>query len=516
MMPYTGPILSGLIFMLLCLAPASAQVHAAQNLRGPAAPVVPSPTVPALDIPKAPSPLDPTVSAAPTPATPIMQGGPAQLSPPPLAAPQTPTHPVIPPLVAPNAPNTPAMAGATKGQAKTQAKPPPAAQPSAQVGTLSTQPSAQPSAQIGTLSTQPVTQPSAQIGTQTGTQLDTQPAAPTAPAGQAQNAAHEAAAAYARGDFFKAQEIWRQAAAAGDIEAMNNLGVLYDKGQGVEPDLGRALFWFAKAAQGGHASGMSNYGRMLDQGRGIAADPVQAARWFDQAARKDQAEAQYNLGLHYEHGRGVARDERAAAAWYSRAAAQQQPDALARLGHFYSQGVGVEKNPARGVLLLYAAAMNGSIAAMKELEELAAQGPPRSAAVLFGQRPDSTDRKNMRAALKKAKIPIERESDDFICDLYNVRAHVPGADQMAVCYGPGPQAPLGFVTIEYAAKDKAAADNLTRMVAGRFGPASSAEGDDATLWNLGTVMVATRFTPEQRRLSLMYMVPKTYHLTQRP
>ena len=37
---------------------------------------------------------------------------------------------------------------------------------------------------------------------------------------------------------------------------MNNLGVLYDLGQGVEPDLGRALHWFAESAKTGHPSGM--------------------------------------------------------------------------------------------------------------------------------------------------------------------------------------------------------------------------------------------------------------------
>ena len=57
-------------------------------------------------------------------------------------------------------------------------------------------------------------------------------------------------------------------------------------------------------------------------------------------------------------------------AWYSRAAAQQQTEALFRLGHFYRIGQGVTKNPARAVLLLYAAAMNGDTNAMVLLPAL--------------------------------------------------------------------------------------------------------------------------------------------------
>lgn len=335
------------------------------------------------------------------------------------------------------------------------------------------------------------------------------PELPEGPAG-------DAARAYAQGDFLKARDIWQKLAEEGDAQAMNNLGVLYDQGHGVEPDTGRALHWFAQSAKAGHPSGMSNYGRMLEQGRGIAANPQEAARWFDLAARQGQPEAQYNLGLLYERGRGVPQDDKAAAAWYSRAAAQQQSESLARLGHFYRAGRGVAKNPGRAVLLLYAAAMSGEAGAIRELEEMAKEGPARQAAVLFGQKLDATDRAAMRAALRKSGTPASRESDDFICDLYDVRRVVPGAEQMAACYGPGSPAPLGFLKIDYAAPDKATAAQILHMVEERFGPPSAGEGDDARLWNLGSVVVATQYAPTHRQMSLMYMVPGVYHLTRRP
>ena len=332
------------------------------------------------------------------------------------------------------------------------------------------------------------------------------PEPPMTPADQANDA-------YQKGDYAQARAIWLHLADGGDGQAMNNIGVLFDLGQGVDLDEGRALYWYARSASAGHPSGMSNYGRMLEQGRGIDANAEEAARWFDLAAREGQPEAQYNLGLMYESGHGVAQDPKAAAAWYSRAAAQQQTDALARLGHLYRTGQGIEKNQARATLLLYAAAMRGSIHAMKELEDMAGPSTTRPTAVLFGLRLDTTNRPAMREALGKAGMQASRRDDAYICDTYTPGALVPGARQAAFCYGPGRPGPLGFVELEYAVQDKATAQSIVHMVSERFGAPSAGESDDDHIWNLGSVVVATRYEPTRQLMSLMYMVPAVYHLT---
>ncbi len=332
------------------------------------------------------------------------------------------------------------------------------------------------------------------------------PVTPGTPAAQANEA-------YQKGDYAQARAIWQHLADVGDGQAMNNLGVLFDLGQGVDLDEGRALYWYARSASAGHPSGMSNYGRMLEQGRGIDANPEEAARWFDLAAREGQPEAQYNLGLMYESGHGVPQDHQAAAAWYSRAAAQQQTDALARLGQLYRTGQGVEKNQARATLLLYAAAMRGSIHAMKELEDMAGPSTSRPGAILFGLRLDTATRPAIRETLGKAGMQASRQDDAYICDTYTPGALVPGARQAAFCYGPGRPAPLGFVELEYTVQDKAVAQSIVHMVSERFGAPSAGESDDDHIWNLGSVVVATRYEPSRQLMSLMYMVPAVYHLT---
>ena len=323
----------------------------------------------------------------------------------------------------------------------------------------------------------------------------------------------DAVAAYQRADYAGAMRIWHDLGEAGDVRAIYNLGVLFDLGQGVTADPARAAVYFQHAAQAGHVRAMSNYGRLLEQGRGVAKNEELAAHWFRKAAEGGLAEAQYNLGLMYERGRGVPQDERDAAAWYSRAAAGGQSAALERLGLFYRDGRGVAHNATRATLLLYGAAMDGRQEAMQALEQMAPQQTPFS---LFGQRLDSAERADMRKALASARASAVREDDKYACDIYQVTESVPGASELAACYGrqnADRPAPLGFIKIDYPAPDAARAQKIRGMVETRFGPPAASEGANSLLWNLGTVIVATQYAPDLKQMALMYMVPKVYHLT---
>lgn len=343
----------------------------------------------------------------------------------------------------------------------------------------------------------------------------------------------EAAAAYARGDYATALQLWQQLAETSDPRAMNNLGVLYDKGQGVPQDPALAAFWFLHSATAEHPAGMSNLGRLLEQGRGLPKDLAQAGKWFRKAADKGLAEAQYNLALLYENGQGFDKNDREAAAWYSRAAAQNQVDAQWRLGQMYREGRGVNKNATRAVLLLYGASMEGKPEAIDALEAMANDPQFRSVAapsranpaVLFGLPLEHTTRSALRATLSAAKVLPVREDDAYICDVYDVRRAIPGATEMAACYGPAlPQASglsggqaLGFVKIDYPSPDKGQAEKISTMLGNmlveRFGPPSAAEGQGSALWNLGKVIVATQYSAATQETGLMYMVPRVYHLT---
>lgn len=57
-----------------------------------------------------------------------------------------------------------------------------------------------------------------------------------------------------------------------------------------------------------YALAQNNLGAMFDNGQGILKDQVQAVKWYRKSADQEYARAQYNLGVLYHSGLGVSRD----------------------------------------------------------------------------------------------------------------------------------------------------------------------------------------------------------------
>ena len=71
------------------------------------------------------------------------------------------------------------------------------------------------------------------------------------------------------GDFATALREWTPLAILGNAAAQFNLGVMYDKGQGVPQNDKTALNWYRLAAEQGHAKSQYNLGVMYTEGRGV-------------------------------------------------------------------------------------------------------------------------------------------------------------------------------------------------------------------------------------------------------
>ncbi len=93
-------------------------------------------------------------------------------------------------------------------------------------------------------------------------------------------------AAYPRGDYAMAIRELRPLAEQGVAEAQSNLGVMYERGQGVPQDYAEAVKWYRKAAEQGNASAQHNLGVMYDKGGGVPQDYVQAHKWYNLAASR--------------------------------------------------------------------------------------------------------------------------------------------------------------------------------------------------------------------------------------
>ncbi|MEO6394916.1 MAG: tetratricopeptide repeat protein [Devosia sp.] len=159
------------------------------------------------------------------------------------------------------------------------------------------------------------------------------------------------------------------AAAAGDPMALYQLGLMYESGEGVPQDKGKAFGYFAKIADE-HADASPNareaevvahsfvkmaeaYNEGVEEA-GIVKDEatsirliLHAASWFG------DAEAQYKVGMAYQDAAELGDNPIQSYRWYAMAARKGHPGAQANLGNLlFNGGEGVEANPVEGLMWL--------------------------------------------------------------------------------------------------------------------------------------------------------------------
>ena len=89
--------------------------------------------------------------------------------------------------------------------------------------------------------------------------------------------------AYDRADYKSALNVWMASAEAGDADAQVNVGEIFEKGLGREPNYEAALIWYEKAAQEGNKRALFNLGTLYEQGLGVSANKLKALNLYRQA-----------------------------------------------------------------------------------------------------------------------------------------------------------------------------------------------------------------------------------------
>jgi len=139
----------------------------------------------------------------------------------------------------------------------------------------------------------------------------------------------EASGVRSAGDLAGAFE-WCQRAADGDLAwAQYNLGLMYQKGEGVAPQRSRscALVSAGRIAGlcGRAANGSPTFTTLA---WGYRASYTQAALWYRRAAEQGSARAQFQLGHLYDVGLGIEHDYTQYRYWTRMAAEQGHEDAI--------------------------------------------------------------------------------------------------------------------------------------------------------------------------------------------
>ena len=171
-------------------------------------------------------------------------------------------------------------------------------------------------------------------------------------------------------NYSEAVKWWSLVAAQGKVTAQSDLGVIYYSGQGVSRDYTVAAIWFRLAAEQNDAYAQTFMGDIFKKGEGVEQDFSEAVKWYDKAAKQNYVYAQYYLGGMYLNGKGVGKDSKQAFEWYKKAATQGLAQAQYNLGLMYLKGDGVEQNQEQTLYWWRKAAEQGYAPAVNVLGQL--------------------------------------------------------------------------------------------------------------------------------------------------
>lgn len=90
--------------------------------------------------------------------------------------------------------------------------------------------------------------------------------------------------AYDRATFESALATWLPRAEAGDAEAANQVGEIYERGLGVPPDYDTAARWYLQAAEDGNTRAQINLAHLYERGFGVEQSLHDSLLWYRRAA----------------------------------------------------------------------------------------------------------------------------------------------------------------------------------------------------------------------------------------
>ena len=129
---------------------------------------------------------------------------------------------------------------------------------------------------------------------------------------------------------------WYMRAARQDYAtAQFNVGLFYERGDGVKQDDKKAFKWYLKAAENGDVDAQYKVAEAYDNGRSVKQNDEQAYNWYLKAAENGHATAMHNLACCFMNGQWVERDLDLAKEWFERACENGAKESYLPLGNLY-------------------------------------------------------------------------------------------------------------------------------------------------------------------------------------
>ncbi len=152
----------------------------------------------------------------------------------------------------------------------------------------------------------------------------------------------------------------------GQAAAQNSLGIMYERGYGVEQDNYQAFEWYQKAAEQNFPEAQVNLGLLYLANRS-SEDHSKVKMWFEKAAVEGHELGEYYLGLLYLQGEGIPRDVKKALSWLKKSAKQGVTESTLLVAMLYQTGQGVEQDAQEAVEWLRRGVLQGSAKAAEAL-----------------------------------------------------------------------------------------------------------------------------------------------------
>jgi len=146
-------------------------------------------------------------------------------------------------------------------------------------------------------------------------------------------------------DAVAARDWYEKAAAQGHLKASHNLARLYQYGgEGVPQDHDKARALYEEII-GDYPQAGAALGLMYERGEGVEKDPARAAEYYAMGAGAEEPHALYNLANAHRTGTGVEEDLPRALELYTRSALAGHDYAANALGLMFQYGMATEPNP---------------------------------------------------------------------------------------------------------------------------------------------------------------------------
>jgi TPR repeat protein len=216
---------------------------------------------------------------------------------------------------------------------------------------------------------------------------------------------------------------YTKAADAGHIRAMCGLGVMYEKGLGVEKSPAEAMRLYLQSASKGWSNAYAYVGFMYEDGVGVPVSKPKALSYYLKAAQGGSVLGQCNLGRCYAHGIGCKQSGTEAVKWLLKAVEQNSGEACERLGFYYETGLySVGKSETSALKYYRKGAELGNDNCRKKVAELTAAGKSEY---------DEYSRLVMASFTKNASVSSDREKERMLLKRSALKGYEPAQKTLA-------------------------------------------------------------------------------------